>query len=322
MNLKTLIPFVVAIVLGVVAVKVGRPLLNKKGAAPARKLASVVVAKRDLEPGYQLQAGDLTTAEMPVESVPQTAVRNAGEIVGRIVASPVAKGQTLVERSLAMRDAGLGLQALVPPGMRAVTIEVSEVTGMVGLLMPGCHVDVLATLVNEGGERRTVARTIVENVKVTAVGTAMAVRPAGNEPVTRDNSRSVTLMVTPKQAEAIELVATKARPRLVLRGGKDDTPVRTIGVTIAELLGGTAQWPGERLQLSTAMLASLVGAVQERMKTAPTTRPVEVKPAAPVVLRRSVQLIKGGVESVKQFDITPVVDGVATADGSGGTRRQ
>ncbi|HEX2973943.1 MAG TPA: hypothetical protein VHP11_16545, partial [Tepidisphaeraceae bacterium] len=100
------------------------------------------------------------------------------------------------------------------------------------------------------------------------------------------------------------------------------TPVRTIGVTIAELLGGTAQWPGERLQLSTAMLASLVGAVQERMKAAPTTRPVEVKPAAPVVLRRSVQLIKGGVESVKQFDITPVVDGVATADGSGGTRRQ
>ncbi|MGE5612105.1 MAG: Flp pilus assembly protein CpaB [Bacillota bacterium] len=317
MNLRTVIPFVVAIGLGVVAVQVGRPLLNKRPAAgPARKLVSVVVAKRDLEPGYQLQAGDLTTAEMPVESAPQTAVRNASEIVGRIVSSPVAKGQTVVERALAVRDAGLGLQTLVPPGMRAVTIDVSEVTGMVGLIMPGCHVDVLATLTNEDGVRRTVARTIVENVKVTAVGTAMAPKPAGNEPAARETARNVTLMVTPKQAEAIELAATKARPRLVLRGGKDDVPVRTIGVTITELLGGAAQWPGEKMQLSGAMLASLAGAVQERLKAMPTTRPVETKPIAPpVVLRRSVQLIKGGVESVKQFDITPVASGTGVTGG-------
>jgi pilus assembly protein CpaB len=320
MSLKTIIPFLIAIVLGVVAVKVGKDMLRKRPVSgPTRKFAAVVVAKGDLSPGSQIQAGDLGTSELPVESVPPGAIRNAADAVGRSAASAIHKGQTLVEPALAPRDWGMGLQALVPPGMRAATIEVNEVTGMTGLLSPGCYVDVLATLTNEAGIRRTVARTIVENVKVTAVGTEMAPKVAKEDVVRGERVRNVTLLVTPKQAEALELAATKARPRLVLRGKKDEAPTRTAGVTIAELVGVGPEWGAQELQRGKAAASFVVSlmeklAAAQRMKQAAAVSAQQAKPA---VIRRSVQLIKGGVESVKTFEMTEAQGSLlSAADGA------
>src|SRR5947207_2156131 len=79
----------------------------------------------------------------------------------------VVKGQMMFEGLLAGQGVDGGLTALVPHGMRAVSVEVSESSGLAGLLVPGCRVDVIATLKQDNSQ---IAKTIVENAKVQAIG--------------------------------------------------------------------------------------------------------------------------------------------------------
>ena len=329
MRWTSVLPFVAALGLGAVAVFLGKDILQSKALlARGQNSVKVVVAQRDLDPGCQLQAADLDLSTIPKESVPPTAVLNATEIVGRVVAIPISKGQMLVDSSLAAVGMGAGLQALIPHGMRAVAVEVNESSGMTGLLQPGCVVDVVATLQHEK-TRESVSRTIVENVKVSAVGprltTKTKITDVGNAPPIK----SVTLIVTPKQAEAIELAATRSRPRLVLRGTNDDAPGETPGVTVAELLrGGSEQFMEPPQQLGT-MFADLLSSMQQvrlpqnTSTTQPTTQPGPA-PSQVVVAerrmplfptaRRSVQIIKGGVEYNKTFDVIATPESLAVKD--------
>jgi hypothetical protein len=112
---------------------------------------------------------------------------------------------------------------------------------------------------------------------VTAVGQRVSV--AAEQPKNADGStpapeqiRSVTLIVTPDQAEAVELSTMSGRPRLVLRGNGDKTTSETIGVTVAELVGRNSSKPDIR-QVSTSQpsAANVVQAVMTRIR--PTTRP-------------------------------------------------
>lgn len=313
MNWKTLIPFVVAIALGVAAVTVGKKMLRKQSVGPAGPdLSRIVVAKRVLEPGYQLQASDLGFVDIPKQSMPQGAIANPGDIVNRVVAVRIEKGQTVVESAVAPRDAGLGLQALVPPGMRAVTVEVNEHSGMLGLIQPDCRVDVIVTLLDEES-RRTIARTIVQNVKVLSVGAAPAMpgqKSMGDGTMTAP-PKSVTLLCSIKEAEALELAATKARPRLVLRSGKDESAVRSAGISIGEVLGAAVRSSTEVMPQGDSAFAQMVK-MMAQATTRPTTQPaayVEVPRPQPVL--RSVHIIKGGNESVKQFQLVPTVQDTA-----------
>lgn len=310
MNVKTLIPFVVAIGLGVAAVTVGRNLLKKQGGAGAgTDYARVVVAKAALVPGQQLKESDLSTSEMPKSSVPEGAVYKAQDIIGRAVAIPVAKGQTIVESAVAPKDAGFGLTAIVPKGMRAVTIEVNEYSGMTTLLQPGCRVDVLVTLVDEA-TRRTIARTIVENVRVLSLGSGQPGSKAMSDNVNANIPKSVTLLVTTKEAEAIELATSKGKPRLVMRGGKDEMPVVTLGVSIGELLGEGIQQRAQAFQQGGMSLIQLLRGTGGAPSTQPTTQPLMMAAAPPasiIPVRRTVEMIRGSNESVKHFERVPTV---------------
>src|SRR5690606_33654717 len=119
-----------------------------------------------------------------------------------------------------------GLQALIPEGMRAITIEVNEFSGLAGMIRPGAIVDVMSTL--QGSGEDAMARTIVQGVRVTAVGQRVSALEEQDEEA--GPARSVTLLVTPEQAEKIELAAVTSRPRLVLRSPADTEPTLSRGV--------------------------------------------------------------------------------------------
>lgn len=298
MKLKIIIPFIVAIGLGVLAMKLGKGMLRgQRPSGQGAVLAKVLVAAADLEPGRQLAASDFKPMEVPPTSVPMGAFKEANAAAGRVLKVPLAKGQIVMESSLAPVGSGSGLQGVVPSGMRAVTVEVNEYSGMEGLLIPGCRVDVLVTLAHEQ-TRANVSRTVVDNVEVIAVGKSLVAKAEKNE-VEREVARthkSVTLLVSPRQAEAIELASAKGKPRLVLRGAQDRSPAWTPGVTIAELIGTEPE--------GRAGLGSMFAGVLAKM---PTTMPSGLAEAPkPVVTRRAVQIIKGGAETTKNFEIMPV----------------
>jgi Flp pilus assembly protein CpaB len=227
---------------------------------------------------------------MPRAAAPESRFGKPEDLVGRTLVAPVVKGQAMFENLLAPPGVPAGLEALVPKGMRAVTIEVSESSGMVGLIRPGSRVDVIAT-VRKGDQ--SVARTIVQNVKVSAVGQRLSRDASGKEDATNP-TRTVTLVVTPKHAEAIELAGAQGRPRLALRGPQDTDPSSATGVTESELRG-------EGALVATAKVEPIATPpAVEPEKAEPVTQPVQVA-AAP---RRRVQIIRGGKESMIYYDVT------------------
>ncbi|MCB9690468.1 MAG: hypothetical protein H6736_01510 [Alphaproteobacteria bacterium] len=100
----------------------------------------VVVARRDLAPGHELQAADVYLAWMPDDFVPPGTFRSVEEVVGRVPMEVLlADGMVRAERLVA-EEAGVGLQALVPRGMRIVRLELPRPHGHI---QPGSQVDVV-----------------------------------------------------------------------------------------------------------------------------------------------------------------------------------
>ena len=292
MNWKTWFPLVLAIVLGVVAAKSARDYImkNKAAAVPNGKFTKVIVAKTDVAPGHALTAEDLTLADFDASVAPTNAFTETEKLVGRVNESFMVKGQPIVEAMLAPEGSGSGIQAIIPEGMRAVTLEVNEFTGVAGLLQPNCKVDILSTLAGNDNSGQ-IARTVVQNVKITAVGQRTGT--VGEPPPANPNemARSITVLVTPEQAEAIELACSTSRPRLVLRGGRDNAIVATAGVSVGQLRGGKDNGP-------------------EIAMTAPTTAPTVVASTQPVrvaiakaIPKRTVRVFRGGQETKVTMDV-------------------
>ncbi len=296
MNVKAMIPLVAATSLGLVAAVAGWKMTQTPTGAPiAATSTKVVMVKDDVAPGAELTMDLLTLGSIPLAKAPLGAFTSIDQVAGRVPATTLAKGQPVFENFLAAADAGKGLAALVPSGMRAVSIEVNEYSGVGNLLAPGCRVDVVATFPVEQG-MGVMTRTICQNLKVSAVGQRLS--PIADKDADPDAKapKSVTLLATPAEAQLIELACAASHPRLVLRSNRDEAKPAVAGVTLAELRGATGS-------------PTMPLAVQ-----APATRPADTATvaAAPAPIpTRSVRIIRGGAESVVTFELRPM-DGAVT----------
>jgi pilus assembly protein CpaB len=231
--------------------------------------------------------------------MPEGARVRAEELVGRTVCAQIVKGQPVLESMLAPEGTASGLQALVPPGMRAMTIEVNEFSSVGGMITPGSRVDVIGTMPVDGrGENMT--RTIAQNVLVKAVGqTTGRVNDKGEE---EKAAKSVTLLVTAKQAESVQLASLSGRPWLTLRGGNDSAIASLAGTTFAELRGA---YPSIARDVFSALKNAkpLVQPANAQVSmTAPATQPAAAQPSN-WTPPRAVHTIRNTVETT--VSVTP-----------------
>ncbi|MEA2708952.1 MAG: pilus assembly protein CpaB [Phycisphaerales bacterium] len=309
MKLRTSASLMIAVVLGLVTAYVGIDVLKKAkgGAATSTK---IVVAARDMEPGYVVEATDLKLEEVAAALVPGKSFKDPKLVAGRTVLASVVRGYPLLDNQLAAAGAGAGMQAMVPRGMRAVAVEVSEGSAVAGLITPGCFVDVIATF-NRGDQQ--IATTVVQNVKIQFVQRAKPPRSSGSgstasasltagSPDAMGAVKTVTLIVTPKQANAIELANNQGKPRLVLRGNSDENDMEDATVKQNELVGLPDQPPAPVVvepPVAPPAPPAVVAAVVEK----PVKDAFEDTPPVPVVNKRTVQMIKGGAESMIYFEL-------------------
>ena len=133
------------------------------------------------------------------------------------------------EGRLAVRGSGLGLAPIIPVGMRAVSVRVSDVAGVAGFVLPGLAVDVLVTGRPTGAEG-TITTTCLQNMLVLSAG--QTIQPDGRGQAI--NTPTVTLLVTPEQAETLTLGrqrrtnSTRASQQLGSGDGKN--PGSEIGI--------------------------------------------------------------------------------------------
>jgi len=135
-------------------------------------MTTVVVAAVDLDPGARVEEKDLRLVKLPSSDLPEGYFQNPSEIDGRGVIVPIFKNDLVLDRKLAAAKAGSGLPAMIPAGMRAVSVKVNDVVNVAGFAVPGTRVDVLVTgnpdKSNDPGTVTTT--TVLENVQVLTAG--------------------------------------------------------------------------------------------------------------------------------------------------------
>ncbi len=218
---------------------------SDKEAVAAGDMTKVVVAAQDIAARTTLDSGMLKLAEVPKDSVLDGVFDNVDDLDGEVTRYPLVSGEQITDSKIGVqKNDEEGLSFVVPQGMRAFSIQVSEESSAGGLILPGDLVDVIAIL-KEDTVGIDKAVTLVQNVEVLAVAqTAQepipAARPTGTptpsavtgtlgerpeDVQANPKARTVTLAVTPEQAQLLALVQSKGELALALRSFGDKAPV-------------------------------------------------------------------------------------------------
>jgi pilus assembly protein CpaB len=197
--------------------------------------AEIVIAARNLEPGSGIDSASVKLAAWPREDLPPGALSDPQQAVGQVLKQGVMQNQPIVAQMLLEPGKSGGvLPFLIPNGMRAMSVPVTPVSDMAGMILPHTRVDVLVTS-SEAGER---TRIVLQNVEVLAVQTTLD--SGGNEPQRAD---VVTLLVTPSDAERLAAAIRLGTLQLAMRSYADRQPIWTAGIDSRELLGLPANLP-------------------------------------------------------------------------------
>src|SRR5581483_7627643 len=224
---------VVALVLGALFSSAVYRTLQARTAAAGTPGVDVAVAANDVQVGAKLQDHDVKIVKLPPDDLPSGVFRSKTKVVGRGVILPITKGEFILPNKLAAENAGAGLPALIPPGMRAVSVRVNEVVSVAGFVVPGTRVDVLLTGNPVGGsDARTT--TVLSNIEVLAAGQRLERNSAGDTSM----APVITLLVSPEDAQKLTLASSQGRIQLSLRNPLDTNQEKIPRTSEGGLYGG------------------------------------------------------------------------------------
>jgi pilus assembly protein CpaB len=198
----------------------------------------IVVASRELSLGDRLDPSDVKLARWARDSVPEGAFTDPAAVLNSYARIELVPGQPILRRNLVGSEKVAGVMPLViPPGMRAMSVPVDEVSDIAGFVKPHTRVDVVVSISSPGQQVRAFSRIVLQNIEVLAV--AQQIDKGKDEP---EVAKVVTLLVTPREAEELGLASREGTLRLVMRNYNDDKVVATAGTDLTQLLGpaGTA----------------------------------------------------------------------------------
>lgn len=192
----------------------------------------ILVASQPIGVGERLSAQVVEWQDWPEGAVRPEYVTFEAEpeadvkLTGAVARFEFFIGEPIREAKLARSDQGY-LSAVIQPGMRAVSVDVTASTGAGGFIVPNDRVDVVLTEETDSGQR---SETILFNVKVLAIGQRLGElgRTGGDEDGSTDPKSQnfiketiATLEMAPNQAEAIINASEAGELALVLRSVAD-----------------------------------------------------------------------------------------------------
>jgi pilus assembly protein CpaB len=231
----------------------------------------VVIAFKDVSEGKAIDRASVTVAEWPVNTIPAGAYASVDSVVNRVTRVDVFRGEVIVPGRLAPDGTGPGLQVKINPGKRALSVKIDDVSGLNGMVQPNSRVDVLV-VTRDSKTQKDVAKTFMSNMRVLAVGTINQTS-VDNRPI---QAATVSLEVTPAEAERLAIAQGTGRIQLSLRGYGDPDSIRTTGANSDDVLA----------QLRTAPVAIVDPAPAHRASSGSGRRPAPVQqaPAPPQVV--------------------------------------
>jgi pilus assembly protein CpaB len=285
-----------AIVFAVIAAGLVYKYLRKEELSKAGKVQNIVVAAMEIPIGTKIADTMVKTAPWPSESVQPGSFTDPKALTGpgRVTIKTLAAGEPITEQKLVppTGSAGAGFMTyIIPPGHRAVTVAVNEVAGVAGFLTPNNKVDVVLTTPIPGTQNETISKIVLQNVPVLATG-QIAQEQKDGKPIVVP---TVTLDLTPDDAEKLVLAASRGSLQLLLRNFSDAAPAAARGATIGKVLTGVSR-PEKP--------ADAVAPAPVRIIRLAPPRKAKATAPSPVY---SVDVIRGKERSTKQF--TPAEGG-------------
>ena len=170
----------------------------------------VLVAKADLGRAKVIGEQDIGWQTWPIDAANPTLIKKTerpdamNQFVGAMVRVPIANGEPIHEAAVVFAKSGGFMAAIVKPGMRAVSVDMSPDSAAGGSILPDDRVDVLLTPAQKAPGQDFISETILRNVRVLGV-----------------NQRSVTIELTPRQAETLAASRETGTISLTLRSFAD-----------------------------------------------------------------------------------------------------
>ncbi len=191
---------------------------------PPLATVDVLVAKSDLGIGQVVGDGDVGWQTWPAASATASFIRKGDrpdaikDFVGAIVRTPVSAGEPIRDSKVIVAKGGGFLAAILPHGMRAISMDVSADTSAGGFILPNDHVDVVLTRRDRATEKVTgvesfISETILKNVRVLAVDQTVAEKEGQKVVV----GKTATIELDPQQVETLALSRQIGTLSLTLR---------------------------------------------------------------------------------------------------------
>jgi pilus assembly protein CpaB len=215
MNKNTFVKFLgVAVVVAIISTGLFYGLFASRLSSATGSGKTMVVAARPLKAGTVLALADLKTVPWAGDHLPKGAYETASGVVGSTVFDAIGEEEPVLATRLASKQSGGG--AAIPEGMRAVSVHITDSTGIIALLRAGQKVDV--QVVTGRGQRssETQVRTALENL------TVLSVTPQPEQNSQGHNVPVVTLLAKPQDADVLAAADSGADVRLALRNPLDD----------------------------------------------------------------------------------------------------
>ena len=196
-------------------------------APPALATVDVLVAETDLNTGQTIGDRDIGWQSWPAAAANPSFIKKSDrpdavtQFVGAVVRMPVAQGEPIRENKVIIGKRGGYLAAVLPAGIRAVSVDVSPDTAAGGFILPNDHVDVLLTHHEKadkpGAADKYVTDTILRNVQVLAIDQTVGEKDGEKVVI----GKTATIALTPEQAERLALAHQLGSISLALRSVVD-----------------------------------------------------------------------------------------------------
>jgi len=223
----------------------------KQPTEDAIEYADAVVALVDIPANTTITEEMVTVAQIPEVAIGPGTISDPSAVAGKVLNSPVYAGEQISTSRLVTigeEDNNLSLEYLITPGMRAITIAVDETAGLTGMLRPGNHVDILCqydveiTILKPDGstEVKTVPHSVylLENIKVLAVDSVMSSAGKNKDAETGMAAQytTITLEVTPEQAQKASFSEYTGQLRAILRSPLDENTVGLPSLNLGDVV--------------------------------------------------------------------------------------
>ncbi|WP_120496005.1 Flp pilus assembly protein CpaB [Kiloniella sp. EL199] len=189
--------------------------------SPQREV-EILIAKADIPLGKFVTESDFIWQEWPEDyASDHHLIKDNFKIEtlnGQVARKEISAGEPVnIQKFIRPGERGF-LAAVLKPGHRALSIPISEETGINGLVFPGDRVDLIASMTIKEDEdkkarKRHASETVMTNVRVLALGTTLNT-PEGE---TNKGSKTVTVELKPNQVEIIAVAKVYGKISLSLR---------------------------------------------------------------------------------------------------------